>query len=81
MLAAGVPLVVGRVIATILLAFATTAISLRLLGIRRGWGRALLSGTLGWSIAIFVALGLSHWEWGADGLRPLGRGVATSRWK
>jgi len=68
MLAVGAPLVVVRVIAIVVLAFATTAISLRLLGIRRGWGRALVSGTLGWSIAIFVALGLSHWDWGADGL-------------
>ena len=62
------PLVAIRVVAATVLAFVTTAISLRLLGIRRGWGRALLSGILGWGGAAFLALGLSHWNWGADGL-------------
>ena len=42
------PLVAIRVVVITVLAFVTTAISLRLLGIRRGWGTALLSGILGW---------------------------------
>jgi ubiquinone biosynthesis protein len=62
------PLVLVRVIVATVLAFITTAISLRLLGIRRGWGTALLAGILGWGCAVFVALGLSRWNWGADGL-------------
>src|SRR5436190_14781327 len=62
------PLVAIRVVVITVLAFVTTAISLRLLGIRRGWGTALLSGILGWGGAAFLALGLSHWDWGADGL-------------
>jgi ubiquinone biosynthesis protein len=62
------PLVAIRVVVITVLAFITTAISLRLLGIRRGWGTALLSGILGWGGAAFLALGLSHWDWGADGL-------------
>jgi hypothetical protein len=37
----------------------TTAVSLRLLGIRRGWGSALLSGVLGWGIGAAVALALA----------------------
>ena len=68
MIAVGVSVVVGRVIAAVFLAFITTAISLRLLGVRRGWVRALASGTIGWGVAIFVALGLSGWDWGADRL-------------
>ena len=47
-----------------------TIISLRLLGIRRGWGTALLSGLLGWGLAVVVALGLTGWDWGSDGLVP-----------
>jgi ubiquinone biosynthesis protein len=62
------PLVALRVVAALALAVVTTSISLRLLGIRRGWGTALISGILGWGSATFVALGLSRWNWGADGL-------------
>lgn len=68
MTAVVLPLVVIRVVAVTALAVVTTAISLRLLGIRRGWGTALLSGILGWGAAAFLALGLSDWDWGADGL-------------
>jgi ubiquinone biosynthesis protein len=67
-LAIVLPLVVLRVIGATVLAFVTTAISLRLLGMRRGWSKALFSGVLGWGAAAFVALGLSHWNWGADRL-------------
>ena len=35
------------------------SISLRLLGIRRGWGTALLAGVLGWGLAVLLALGLA----------------------
>jgi ubiquinone biosynthesis protein len=58
----------GRVVAGTLLAVLVTIVSLRLLGIRRGWGTALLSGALGWSVALVVALGVSGWNWSADGL-------------
>jgi ubiquinone biosynthesis protein len=57
-----------RTIGVVLLAIVITLVSLRLLGIRRGWGRALLSGVVGWGIAITVALGVNGWDWGADGL-------------
>jgi hypothetical protein len=60
MIAVGVLLVVGRVIATVLLAVVTTAISLRLLGMRRGWVMGLVSGVLVGRRA-FVGLGLSSW--------------------
>ncbi len=46
----------------------TTLLSLRLLGSRRGWVKALLSGLLGWGTAAVVALGVNDWDWGADGL-------------
>lgn len=58
----------GRVLAGTVLAVLVTIVSLRLLGIRRGWGTALLSGVLGWTAALVVALGVSGWDWGADGL-------------
>jgi ubiquinone biosynthesis protein len=62
------PLVAVRVAAAIALAVVTTALSLRLLGMRRGWATALFSGLLGWGAAALLALGLSHWDWGADSL-------------
>ena len=52
----------------IVLAVATTLLSLRLLGSRRGWGTALLAGVIGWGTAALVALGVNDWDWGADGL-------------
>lgn len=62
-LGVGVRLIVGVVSAVVI-----TSVSLRLLGIRRGWGTALIAGVLGWGVAIAVALGLNTWDWGADGL-------------
>ena len=61
-------MIVVRVVVGVAVAVATTAISLRLLGIRRGWGKALLSGAVGWGTAVVFALGLEHWDWGANGL-------------
>ena len=66
--AASVAALALRVVAGITLALAVTVVSLRLLGIRRGWGTALLSGAAGWGVAIVVALGVNSWDWGADGL-------------
>ncbi len=60
-----------RVLAALAMAAAVTVISLRLLGIRRGWGTALVSGTVGWIAAALLALGLSGWDRGADGLVTL----------
>ena len=68
LLAASLPEVSLRFLVAVLLAFVTTAISLRLLGARRGWGRALVSGLAGWSVGALLALGLNGWNWGADGL-------------
>jgi hypothetical protein len=66
--AAGFAEVSVRIIAAGILALATTAISLRLLGTRRGWGTALVSGVVGWGVGAALALGLSGWDWEADGL-------------
>jgi len=60
--------VLVRVGLATLIAVATTALSLRLLGIRRGWGTALVAGTLGWGLATLLALRLSDWDFGSDGL-------------
>src|SRR4051812_23098850 len=60
--------VVFRVLAAIAIAVIATVISLRFLGIRRGWGTALLAGLIGWGGAGALALALNHWDWGADGL-------------
>jgi ubiquinone biosynthesis protein len=57
-----------RIVVGVVLAVAITSLSLRLLGMRRGWGTALLAGVLGWTVALVVALGVSQWDWGADGL-------------
>lgn len=59
---------VVRLLVAIALALLTTSLSLRLLGIRRGWGTALASGVVGWGTAGLLALGLAEWDWGADGL-------------
>jgi ubiquinone biosynthesis protein len=67
-IATSVPVVLFRALVAVLLAIFTTAISLRLLGIRRGWGTALLAGLVGWGSAAVLALSLAHWDWGADGL-------------
>ena len=55
-------------IATLVLAGVATAVSLRLLGIGRGWTKGLAAGAAGWLIGGLVALGVSDWDWGADGL-------------
>ena len=60
-----------RVLAALAMAAAVTVISLRLLGIRRGWGTALVSGAVGWAAAALLALGLTGWDRGADGLVTL----------
>jgi ubiquinone biosynthesis protein len=57
-----------RLVLAIALAAATTAVSLRLLGVRRGWMKALAAGLIGWGTAWILALSLVHWDWGADGL-------------
>ena len=66
--AATVPSIAARAVGGTLVAVVITLIALRLLGIRRGWVTALLSGLVGWSITIVIALGLNRWNWGADGL-------------
>ena len=63
--------VVGDVIRVVLfvtVAGAITSGALRLLGLRRGWGSALLATALGWGVAVVVAFGLSGWDWSADGI-------------
>src|SRR4051794_16172683 len=67
-IAVTLPLIAVRIVLVTVLALITTAISLRLLGIRRGWGTGLLSGILGWGCAIFLALGLSRWNWSSENL-------------
>jgi ubiquinone biosynthesis protein len=57
-----------RVVVGVALAALITSLSLRLLGIRRGWGSAMLAGVIGWSLAVVLGLGLNDWDWGADGL-------------
>jgi ubiquinone biosynthesis protein len=57
-----------RVLGTVAIAVVSTSVSLRLLGIRRGWGTALLAGVVGWGTAALLALGLARWDWGADDL-------------
>jgi ubiquinone biosynthesis protein len=65
-LATSVPEVILRVFVAIVFAVLATAVSLRLLGVRRGWGRALFSGVVGWGLAALLALNLSDWEWGSE---------------
>ena len=55
-------------IATVVLACVATSVSLRLLGIGRGWTKATAAGITGWVVGGIVALGVSDWDWGADGL-------------
>ena len=57
-----------RVIAAIAIAIATSLLSLRLLGIRRGWGTALLATLIGWGTATVIAVGVNGWDWDVDGL-------------
>ena len=57
-----------RLVLGVAIAIVITSVSLRLLGIRRGWGTALIAGALGWGIAVAVAFGVNGWDWGADNL-------------
>ena len=57
-----------RVVVSAVVALAVSSVSLRLLGVRRGWATALVAGVLGWVLGGLLALGLSDWDWGADGL-------------
>jgi hypothetical protein len=57
-----------RIVLAVVIAAAITAVSLRLLGLRRGWPKALLAGVIGWGCAGVLALGLAHWDWGEEGL-------------
>lgn len=66
--ALSVPGLLGRIVLGVVLAAAVTTVSLRLLGVRRGWTTALVAGAVGWGVALGVALALNDWEWGADGL-------------
>jgi len=59
----GVWIVVGLAVVIV-----ATAVSLRLLGLRRGWGRAALSGLIGWTGALLISLAIGDWDWGDDGL-------------
>jgi ubiquinone biosynthesis protein len=68
LLAAGFAEVSFRILLVVVVAFITTAISLRLLGVRRGWGAALVSGIVGWGVGGAIALGLSGWEWADEDL-------------
>jgi len=60
--------VAGRIVMAGVLAVVTTALSLRLLGVRRGWGTSLLAGVFGWGTGGLLALSLAGWDWGSDGL-------------
>src|SRR3954451_19558700 len=61
-------MIILRLLLIVTIAIVTTSISLRLLGIRRGWGSALLAGVLGWGTAGILALALAHWDWDTAGL-------------
>ena len=62
--AASVPEVALVVVAAGAIAVVVSTVSLRLLGTRRGWGRSLLSGVIGWGTAGLLALALAGWQWG-----------------
>jgi ubiquinone biosynthesis protein len=55
-------------VVTLVVAIVSTSVSLRLLGVGRGWAKALVAGVVGWVVGGIVALGVSDWDWGADGL-------------
>ena len=80
LVAATLPGIVLRIVVGVFVAVVVTIFALRLLGIRRGWVSALVSGVLGWGVTIIVALGLNHWDWGADGLalQLLAIGIPTT---
>jgi ubiquinone biosynthesis protein len=68
LLAESVAAVLGHVLLAAAIAIATTLLSLRLLGSRRGWGTALLAALIGWGVATVVAVGMNGWEWDVEGL-------------
>ena len=72
--------VVFAIVIVVVFAIATTALSFRLLGIRRGWGTAVIAGGVGWAVALVVALQLDDWDWGADDfvLIALGIGIPAT---
>jgi len=78
--AASLARVVGQIALAAALAVTTTSVSLRLLGVRRGWTTALAAGLVGWGVAALLALGLSHWDWDTSGLvvRMLAVGIPAT---
>ena len=68
MIAANVWEVALGLVVALVVAVLTTTFALRLLGIRRGWVTALLSGAVGWGAGVLVALSIADWDWGADGV-------------
>jgi ubiquinone biosynthesis protein len=58
----------GRVVLGAILAVVTTTVALRLLGARRGWGKAALAGAIGWTAGVAVAVGLTGGSWTGEGL-------------
>jgi len=50
------------------LGIVTTWLSLRLLGVRRGWAKAAVAGIAGWTIGTLLTLGLNGWDWGSEDL-------------
>jgi ubiquinone biosynthesis protein len=72
--------VLFRVLVVLVVAIVATALSLRLLGIRRGWGTALIAGGIGWTIAVLLAAALDDWDWRADGflLRAIAIGIPAT---
>ena len=70
LLAASFVEVAWRIVAAIALAVVTTSLSLRLLGVRRGWGKALGAGAAGWVLGGALALRLNHGDWGAVPAAP-----------
>jgi hypothetical protein len=67
-LAASLGEIAARVVVAAALAVVTTVISLRLLGVRRGWPTALAAGVAGWLLGGLLALRLNDGDWGADDL-------------
>lgn len=49
-------------------AVVTTFLGSRLLGVRRGWVKVVVSGVVGWGAALVVAAAMSDWVWRSDGL-------------
>jgi len=50
---------VVQVVLAVAIAVASTVLSLRLLGVRRGWPMALVAGLVGWGVALALALALA----------------------